>query len=95
MGEWEECTMLVNIEPDPETFLPPIILRMPADGDSDCWVTVPLGPAEAARLGSFLVQSAIAVQCLNDEMEPLDLPNRAEVMDLYAMFQAPAAAGPD
>lgn len=85
---FDDDIMIIAVAANPETWLPQILLGIPA-GDEEIIegiVPVTLTPQEAYQIGAYLIQSAATVSTFHDELLSKSIEEREEIMALESNY---------
>lgn len=85
---FDDDIMIIAVAANPETWLPQILLGIPADEEEiiEGIIPVTLTPQEAYQIGAYLIQSAATVSNFHDELLSKSLEEREEIMSLESSF---------
>ena len=85
---FDDDIMIIAVAANPETWLPQILLGIPADEEEiiEGIIPVTLTPQEAYQIGAYLIQSAATVSTFHDELLPKSVEEREEIMCLESNY---------
>jgi hypothetical protein len=88
LPDFDDDIMIIAVAANPETWLPQILLGIPADEEEIVQGIIPvvLTPQEAYQIGAYLIQSAATVSTFHDELLSKSIEEREEIMCLESSF---------